>query len=148
MKQTGDTNAFISGHTYQGHAIGCAAGLAVQQIIIRENLLAWVRKMGELLVDTLRSKLPSSLVKEIRGLGLFQTVEFESRGDPLAKEVCALSFEKGAAVYLCSSAVDAVLFAPPFIISEEQVQELVLVFTAAVDQVLKKRGLGISCCLD
>ncbi|OAL18773.1 hypothetical protein AYO20_11707 [Fonsecaea nubica] len=135
---------FVSGHTYQAHAIGCAAGLAVQRILTDENhdLLAHVRKMGVVLTRLLRTCLPSEVLKDIRGLGLFQSIEFASvdrSGRPLAKEVSELSFMNGAAVYLCSSAVDAIMLAPPFIISEEQVRELVDVVVKSVRQVLERR---------
>lgn len=39
IKSTESSSAFISGHTYQGHAIGCAAGLAVQKTLVRDDLL-------------------------------------------------------------------------------------------------------------
>ncbi|KAH8591747.1 pyridoxal phosphate-dependent transferase [Bisporella sp. PMI_857] len=139
------TKPFLSGHTYQGHAIACAAGLATQKYLIERNLLENVRNMGELLVTLLKAALPKNVVKEIRGVGLFRGVEFQPvdpSGSQIAKEVAALTFEKGAAVYLCSSAVDAVLFAPPFIINKRQVEELATTFNAAVREVLTRRGIS------
>lgn len=127
---------FVSGHTYQGHSIGCAAALATQRVIANHNLLTNVQKMGDLLERELRNRTP--LIKEIRGLGLFKAVEFERQpGGPLAAEVSRTCLSNGAAVYLCSSAVDAILFAPPFIINEREVHELVDIFVASVKQVLE-----------
>ena len=40
---------FQHGHTYMGHPMACAAGLAVQETIRRDNLLANVRTQGALL---------------------------------------------------------------------------------------------------
>ena len=37
---------FQHGHTYMGHPLACAAGLAVQEVIRRDNLLANVRGHG------------------------------------------------------------------------------------------------------
>ena len=133
------THAFVSGHTYQGHAIGCAAAVAVQKTIQKENLLQNVKRMGALLVEMLRKETPR--LKEVRGLGLFVSVEFAQGEDgsdsgPLAAKVAQTCFANGAAVYLCSAAVDAILFAPPFIINEDEVRELVGIFTASVKQVL------------
>ncbi|KAL2406913.1 putative aminotransferase [Exophiala dermatitidis] len=144
LQQSRKSRVFLSGHTYQAHAIGCAAGLAVQQTLINDNLLQNVRGMGAYLVSRLTQQLPKSAVREIRGIGLFQTVEFapiDPSGSPLASEVASLTFEKGAAVYLCSPAVDAVLFCPPFIISKSQVDELVGSFTAAVTEIMDRRKL-------
>lgn len=142
LKENSESRAFLSGHTYQGHAICCAAGLAAQKYLIKEKLLENVQSMGSTLVRLLKEKLPVGIVKDIRGLGLFQTLEFASTelaGGHIAKEVSLLSFEKGAAIYLCSPAVDGVLFAPPFIINEEQIQELVDIVASAVVEVLEKR---------
>ena len=50
----------------------------------------------------------------------------------------------GAAVYVCSPAVDAVLFAPPYIINEAEVTELVDIFAKSVDEVLKDKGLDLA----
>ena len=38
---------FQHGHTYIGHPVACAAALAVQQVIVRDDLLAAVRRQGE-----------------------------------------------------------------------------------------------------
>jgi len=126
---------FISGHTYQGHAIASAAALAVQRTIIDDDLISNVRRMGDVLSKRLRER--TRCLKEVRGPGLFQTVEFSTQpGSRIAPRVAARCLETGAAVYLCSAAVDAIMFAPPFIINEEQVAELVDIFVAAVEHVL------------
>lgn len=67
----------MHGHTYQAHAVSCAAVVAVQQIIREGNLIANVREMGELLGKSLQARLGShSHVGDIRGRGLFWAVEF------------------------------------------------------------------------
>ncbi|OAL52233.1 class-III aminotransferase [Pyrenochaeta sp. DS3sAY3a] len=129
-------NPFVSGHTYQGHSIGCAAALATQQLIIEEGLLKNVQLMGDLLVETLRENTPN--LKEVRGQGLFIGVEFATvANQSIAGKVAAKCFENGAAVYLCSSEVDAVLFAPPFIINSAEIAELSSIFVASVASVLE-----------
>lgn len=67
----------MHGHTYQAHAVGCAAVVAVQRIIQEDNLVANVRTMGELLGKSLQARLGSHRhVGNIRGRGLFWAVEF------------------------------------------------------------------------
>jgi adenosylmethionine-8-amino-7-oxononanoate aminotransferase len=63
----------------------------------------------------------------------------ELYGGPLAGEVSRRSFNLGAAVYLCSPAVDAVLLCPPFVISEEEIRSLGQVLVQAVRDVLQSR---------
>lgn len=75
-------------------------------------------------------------------MGLFQTVEFDTGLEiGIASEVAKTCLKNGAAVYLCSTAVDAVLFAPPFIITQQEIQTLVDIFEISVMQVLKQRGI-------
>ena len=134
---------FVSGHTYQGHSMGCAAALAVQKIIKRDSLLENVRRMGSLLVSRLKQGVPAHIKVEIRGMGLFQALDFETTGQdyggPLAGEVTKECFANGAAVYLCSPAVAAVMFAPPFISTAREVEELVRIFLTSLKDVLARR---------
>ncbi|PGH33032.1 hypothetical protein GX50_04178 [[Emmonsia] crescens] len=138
---------FVSGHTFQGHSMACAGALAVQKILERDNLIPNVMKRGLLLESFLRQGL-SSHIKEhgvsLRGLGLFRTVDFgrlgiSSGSRSLAPEVSEECFKQGAAVYLCSGAVDALLFAPPFIISENEIFTLAKIFLESLKSVLEKR---------
>jgi len=141
-EKTGDTKPFISAHTYQGHSIGCAAAFAVQTVVKREGLIAKAKEMGEVLAKNLLG-VPASINFTCRGVGLFRTIDFgvsgQEYGGPLAKEVQVECFRQGAAVYLCSSAVDGILFAPPFIITEEEIKELTTIFWKSVQSVLQKR---------
>lgn len=138
LQSTGSTHPFISGHTYQGHSIGCAAAIAVQEIIVKDDLLTNVKRMGKFLEQRLRETVP--LLKEIRGLGLFIGVEFATQPDSrISTKVAKVCLEKGAAIYLASSAVDAIIFCPPYIIKEQEVEELVTIFVAATKQVLEEK---------
>ena len=127
--------SFVNGHTYQGHAMACAAALEVQRVIFEDNLLANVRKQGERLAQALKARLDPSIIKDIRGAGFFRTVEFKGASGPIAEEVRDVCFQKGLAVYLCGSQVDAILIAPPFIISPSEVDELVEIFVSAAHTV-------------
>ena len=139
---TGETKPFISAHTYQGHSIGCAAALAVQSIMKRENLVANAKHMGDVL-EAAFHKSSISIAYTSRGLGLFRSIDFGSSGQeyggPLAKSVTTECLGQGLALYLCSSAVDGVLFAPPLIISEGEVEKMVAIFWQSVQVVIDDR---------
>lgn len=139
-------NKFTSGHTFQGHSAACAAGLTVQTILKRDGLVQNVANMGSLLRSLLEKGLPAELVElgaTVRGVGLFRAVDFGKAasvlGGPLAGEVGEETFKEGAAVYPCSSAVDAILFASPFIISSEEIALLAGTFLKALNNVLARR---------
>lgn len=68
---------FNHGHTYQSHAVGCAAALEVQKIIQQDRLIENVGTVGRRLYDGLQRALwEHPNVGDIRGRGLFYAIEF------------------------------------------------------------------------
>ncbi|EWZ79649.1 putative aminotransferase [Fusarium oxysporum f. sp. narcissi] len=139
--------AFNHGHTYQAHPISCAAALAVQTVLRRENLVERCHKMGLVLERLLRHELKvCKSVGDIRGRGLFWGVEFikdltsKRPFDPSAKFgllVQQIAFEKGVALYPGGATIDGVngdhiLLAPPFTITEDQLATICRVLKEAV----------------
>src|SRR5690606_6923078 len=67
---------FQHGHTYINHPVACAAALAVQDVIRRDNLLENVRAMGAYLTRRLSERFGNEPhVGDIRGRGLFMGIE-------------------------------------------------------------------------
>lgn len=141
---------FQHGHTYSGHAVACAAGVAVLNEIHKHNLVTRVAQMGVLLEKQLREKLTAHpYVGDIRGRGLFWGVEFvqdKSDKSPFAPDkkihaqIQATAFNRGLMVYGMGGTIDGVhgnhiLIAPPFIISEEEISELVHLLADAINDV-------------
>ncbi|OOB83518.1 aspartate aminotransferase family protein [Flavobacterium columnare] len=60
------------GTTFGGNYLACAAGLAVLEVIEKENLMENAQKMGEYLIEQLQN-IPN--IKEIRGMGLMIAIE-------------------------------------------------------------------------
>ena len=70
------TGSFNHGHTYMGHAVGCAAALAVQQVIKNEDLLNNVQSQGQVLENLLLERFGGHpRVGDIRGRGLLRAIE-------------------------------------------------------------------------
>ncbi len=139
---------FQHGHTYMGHPMAAAAANAVLSEIEERDLLAAVRRQGELLDRSLRERLGQHPhVGDIRGRGLFRGVELvEDRGtkrpfDPalrLHARIKALAFDAGLICYPMGGTIDGrlgdhVLLAPPFIISDAEIAELVDKLAGAID---------------
>ncbi|RMZ82943.1 hypothetical protein DV737_g1826, partial [Chaetothyriales sp. CBS 132003] len=86
---------FNHGHTYSSHAVACAASLAVQRIIKRDNLLQNVQMAGDRLEQGLKTALGEHpYVGNIRGRGLMWAVEFvtdrsEKEPFPLEERIAA-----------------------------------------------------------
>jgi adenosylmethionine-8-amino-7-oxononanoate aminotransferase len=141
---------FQHGHTYLGHAVACAAALAVQQVIERDGLLQRVNLLGQRLEQGLCAQLGGHPhVGDIRGRGLFWGVELVAdRGsrqwfDPVRKTHARLKAEalsRGLMVYPMGGTVDGqagdhVLIAPPFICTEAEIDTLVERLAASVQAV-------------
>ncbi|MCG2586263.1 aspartate aminotransferase family protein [Massilia sp. TS11] len=134
------SGSFQHGHTYLGHPVAAAAALAVQQTIARDKLLDKVRLRGAQLRHLLEARFGQHPhVGEIRGRGLLlalELVEDRASARPFAPErqihaqVKAQAMAAGLMVYPMGGTVDGrsgdhVLLAPPFIISEAELEELV-----------------------
>lgn len=66
------TGAFMHGHTYQGHPVGCVTAYEVQRVIREERLVENVAKQGTLMESLLKKRLDGHPhVGDIRGKGLF-----------------------------------------------------------------------------
>jgi adenosylmethionine-8-amino-7-oxononanoate aminotransferase len=130
------SGAFQHGHTYLGHAVACAAALAVQHTIQQDGLLARVQTMGARLAGGLRQTLGGHPhVGDIRGRGLFMALELVADRhtrepfDPALRVHARFkqaAMARGLMTYPMGGTIDGtrgdhIVLAPPFIIDEAQV---------------------------
>ena len=131
---------FQHGHTYLGHPAACAAGLAVTRKLTDPAMMPQVRGRGEMLTAALEERFGQHPhIGNIRGRGLFQGMEFVADREsktPFAPEAGfhrrfkQAAFDAGLICYPMGGTIDGrhgdhVLLAPPFIISEDQIGEMV-----------------------
>jgi len=152
----GGSGVFLHGHTYIGHPVAAAAALAVQRVIERDDLLTQVRLRGA----TLRAMLDEEFedhphVGDIRGRGLLLGLELvreRAQKTPFAPElklhaaIKAQALEQGLLVYPMGGTADGrrgdhVLLAPPFIVSQGELGEIVGRLRAAIDGALRQVAL-------
>lgn len=139
---------FQHGHTYMGHPMAAAAGLAVQNVIRNENLLANVVTMGDHLKTRMIERLGNHRhVGDIRGRGLFRGVELvrdrstKAPFDPSAKLNVRIKKEamaRGLMVYPMGGTIDGqtgdhILLAPPFIVTDRDIDAIVERLGDAID---------------
>ncbi|SMF53935.1 ornithine--oxo-acid transaminase [Priestia filamentosa] len=100
------------GSTFGGNPLACSVSLASLQVLEEEHLAERSFRLGEYFKEQLK-KINSSVIKEIRGRGLFIGVELTTPARPY----CERLKEEGL---LCKETHNTVIrFAPPLIISEE-----------------------------
>ena len=142
------SGAFQHSHTYMGHPLACAAALAVQRVIRRDDLLANVRAQGAYLSRRLKERFGNHpFVGDVRGRGMFQGLELVADRDTrepfdperkLHARVKREAMARGLMVYPMGGTVDGargdhVLLAPPFIVDAPLVETIVERLGEAID---------------
>jgi adenosylmethionine-8-amino-7-oxononanoate aminotransferase len=139
---------FQHGHTYIGHPLGCSAGLATQKYILDNNLLDNVKQQGDYLKRTLTQLAQEhNYIGDVRGRGLFVGLELvadkESKKpfNPQQKihaKIKQAAIELGLMIYPMGGTIDGkngdhILLAPPFTITQNQIDELIEKLILAID---------------
>ena len=145
------TNAneeLVHGYTYSGHPVACAVALKNLEVIERDGLVSRVKTtIGPYLQRRMRETFEGHpMVGEVRGRGLLCAIE-------LAADKNARSFYPDPGTvgahcrnYCFSSGLimrairDTMVYAPPFTISETEVDELVAKAKDAIDRTAKDYG--------
>ncbi|MGI3168798.1 aspartate aminotransferase family protein [Pseudooceanicola sp. C21-150M6] len=143
--------SFIHGHTYMAHPVACAAALAVQQVIAKDGLADRVAPMGSYLAQRLNARFGNHPhVGNIRGRGLFQAIEIVTDRDdktpfPVERMMATMVFDAcrdiGLLVYPGSGTADGiagdhVLVAPPYTVTEDQIDRIVDLLGDGLDAAL------------
>ncbi len=132
------------GYTYSAHPLGAAAGLANLDILLREDLTGNARTTGAYFQQRMRETFSEHpLVGEARGVGLLAALEFVADKpqrqffDPALKvgaRIAAACLEQKLVARAMPHG-DILGFAPPLIITRDQVDEVIERTRKAVDQV-------------
>ena len=144
----GGSGMFQHGHTYIGHAVACAAALAVQKVMRRDGLVARVKENGAYFAKRLCEALGRHpRVGDIRGRGLFWGIELvedratKSPFDPalrLHARIKGEAMKRGLMCYPMGGTLDGkrgdhVLLAPPFVATREDLDIITERIAAAID---------------
>ncbi len=138
---------FCHGHTYAGHPLACAAGLAAVTSYQDQELIPHARQVGTYLegrLEELAEDHPS--VGETRGVGLFRGIELTkdpdervpfghrsdkiSMGSTVVDKVSAAAWDEG--VYV-GNMINTLIIAPPLPITEDDVDEAVAALDVALE---------------
>ena len=148
MKEVG--GEYTTGHTFGGNPISTAAGVAVMEVLSRNNLVEGVVSKGQFLGEQLKKVLEDiSIAVDLRGIGLIWGLEFaksKENNTPFEKEVnltkriVKACFNNGLIIYPSSGFIDgimgdSILISPPFIIDENEMMELARLLKQSLLQV-------------
>lgn len=138
METAADTEAYMHGYTYSGHAMACAVGLKNLEIMEREDFPKRARELGKRLLDGLKKLEEFSFVGDVRGLGLVCGVEIVSNKETKTADPATTMkiFKAAEANGLRSRPLGNTLaFSPSLSITEDEVDEIVKRLGAAMDGV-------------
>lgn len=117
------------GSTYGGNPLACAVAMTALTVLKEENMAANAELMGELLRAEL-AKLNSPFITNIRGKGLLNAIVIEHRNPDASWELCLALKENGLLAKPTHG--DKIRFAPPLLITREQVLECVEIISRSL----------------
>ncbi|WWC89130.1 ornithine-oxo-acid transaminase [Kwoniella dendrophila CBS 6074] len=122
------------GSTYGGNPLGCAVAMTALDVLVKENLVERSQKLGEIFRSELK-KINSPFIKIIRGRGLFNGVVIDekvSKKGRTAWQLCLLMKSKG--LLAKPTHVNIIRFAPPLVISEEDVYKATRIIAESLEE--------------
>ena len=133
-------NPFIHTTTFGGGELACAAALAALEVTVEEGLPARARENGAYFLDGLKriqAEHPN-ILKEARGLGLMLGVEFTD--SDIGKLVIGTMVHRGVVAAYTLNNAKVVRFEPPLIITRAQIDQVLGVFAAGVQDAIDLLG--------
>jgi adenosylmethionine-8-amino-7-oxononanoate aminotransferase len=148
------SGTFLHAQTFSHHATLCAAGLATLKYLTRHRLIERCAEMGRVLHRKLEALRGFELVGDVRGRGLLAGIEFvedRSTRKPIpaaarfAETFAAVALELGLVVWsnagqLDDGTGDLVMLAPPFVITEQQIGDMVAILGEAAERTAARLG--------
>jgi 4-aminobutyrate---pyruvate transaminase len=140
LYQSKKIGVFGHGFTYGGHPVSCAVALEALKIYEETNLINHVQEISPIFETELRTLETHPLVGEVRQIGMLGAIEIVK--NKMTKEPFNTSDKIGPLLVelmqkngLISRAMgDSIAFAPPLIINEKQIQEMVLIVQRSIMQ--------------
>lgn len=120
------------GSTYGGNPLACEVAKEALQVVLDEKLAEKAEHLGEIFRSELNKYIEkSSIVTLVRGKGLLNAIEVNTTEDSeLAWNICLLLKENGLLAKPTHG--NKIRFAPPLVITEEQIRECVVIITNTI----------------
>ena len=119
------------GSTFGGNPLACAVSIASLDVLIDESLPERSEQLGEKLLKGLQ-KIDSSIIKEVRGRGLFIGIELNENAQSIVSSIN----EQGI---LCKETQGNIIrLAPPLVIEEDDIDTIINVITQTIEEKSKQ----------
>ncbi len=125
----------VHASTFGGNPLACAAALAAIQAIEEEDLPRQAAEKGAYLLERLR-RLPSPLIREVRGLGLMIGIELKRKVAPYLRALQARR------ILALNAGMNVLRLLPPLVITYEQLDQLVQALNEVLQHELEESDAG------
>ena len=130
----GEDTTFYYGHSYSGNPLGCAAALASLNIFENDKIIENLeRKIEFLKIGLEKLKTNNSSISEIRQIGLISGIEISSELGIIGAQICHTARKYGL---LTRSIGNVIVFMPPLIITEDQIDDSLNAIESAIHECL------------
>lgn len=150
------SGSLIHSYTYAGHPVSCAAAGAVIKYLTDNDLIHQAAVKGELLLKKLKTLEELPIVGQVRGIGLMTGMslvkdkETRESFDPqyeVANRIQTRCFSRGLMLLAATVGTedgvrgDALMISPPFVVTEEQMDQATAILRQEIAQVCEELGV-------
>ncbi|QGY29672.1 4-aminobutyrate--2-oxoglutarate transaminase [Pantoea cypripedii] len=134
------------GGTYGGNALGCAAALAVLDLLENDNLLARSNHLGARLNAHLQQLAEKyACIGDVRGVGFMQAVEiidFETKRPDavMTQKILDCACQEGLLLIKCGLHRNTIRFLAPLVTTDSQLEEALHIFDIALARASGRLG--------
>jgi adenosylmethionine-8-amino-7-oxononanoate aminotransferase len=151
------SGGLVHAQTFSHHPVLCAGGTAALRHLAAHRLVERAAEMGRVLHRELQQLRGLPHVGDVRGRGLLAGIEFVAdtvtrapfaRSEGFAETFTAAALGEGLVVWPNVGHADGlngdlVMIAPPFVVSYDEIGEIVQRFTRALDRAVRGRGSSV-----
>jgi ornithine--oxo-acid transaminase len=117
------------GSTFGGNPIACKVAVAALEVVRDEKLAERAEYLGKIFRDEMRN-VKSDMIELVRGKGLLNAIIIKPKNGKEAWDVCVKMAENGLLAKPTHQHI--IRFAPPLVISEEQLREAIEIIKKSI----------------
>jgi ornithine--oxo-acid transaminase len=119
------------GSTFGGFPLACRVAMAALEVVKEENLVERAEYLGKIFREEM-SKVDSPFIELVRGKGMLNAIVIRPHDGKEAMDVCKKMAEKG--VIAKPTHRHIIRFAPPLVISEEQLRDAIKIIISSIKE--------------
>ncbi|MBU1449140.1 MAG: ornithine--oxo-acid transaminase [Bacteroidetes bacterium] len=120
------------GSTFGGNPLACKVAISALEVVKEEKLAERAENLGEIFRTELR-KIESDMIELVRGKGLLNAIVIKPKNGKEAWDVCLKMRDNGLLAKPTHGHI--IRFAPPLVITEDQIHEAVAIIKKSIDEI-------------